>query len=88
MAAVAGMSRSAFAEAFKTTTGTTPAAYLTDWRLSVAATRLRHGQPQKLVAADLGFSTASALSRAFKQRYGQAPREWRQANAAELAIGS
>lgn len=76
MAAVAGMSRSAFAEAFKSVTGTTPATYLTDWRLTVASTLLRAGQPQKLVAAELGFSSASSLSRAFRQRFGAAPREW------------
>jgi AraC-like DNA-binding protein len=76
MAAVAGMSRSAFAESFKAVTGTTPAAYVTDWRLTVASTLLRGGQPQKLVAAELGFSTASSLSRAFKQRFGVAPRQW------------
>ena len=76
MAAVAGMSRSAFAESFKSVTGTTPSAYLTDWRLTVASTLLRAGQPQKLVAAELGFSTASSLSRAFKQRFGAAPRAW------------
>ncbi len=76
MAAVAGMSRSAFAEIFKTVTGTTPSAYLTDWRLTLASTLLRAGQPQKLVAAELGFSTASSLSRAFKQRFATSPREW------------
>ena len=76
MAAAAGMSRSAFAEAFKAVTGTTPSAYRTDWRLTVASTRLRAGQPQKLVAAELGFSSASSLSRAFKQRFGTGPREW------------
>jgi AraC-like DNA-binding protein len=76
MAAVAGMSRSAFAQTFKAVTGATPAAYLTDWRLTVASTRLRAGHPQKLVAADLGFSTASSLSRAFRQRYGASPRSW------------
>jgi AraC-like DNA-binding protein len=81
MAGIAGMSRSAFAEAFKTVTGTTPAAYLTDWRLTVASTLLRAGQPQKLVAAELGFSSASSLSRAFRQRFGSAPREWLAAQA-------
>jgi|GEM_PF-25376 len=76
MAAQAGMSRSAFAEAFRSAMGLTPSAYLTDWRLTVATSLLRAGQPQKQVAADLGFSTASSLSRAFKQRFGVSPREW------------
>jgi len=76
MAAVAGMSRSAFADAFKAVTGTTPAAYLTDWRLTVASSLLRAGRPQKLIAAELGFASASSLSRAFKQRFGTGPRAW------------
>lgn len=76
MAHEAGMSRSAFAEAFRAATGFTPAAYLTDWRLTLASAALRAGQPQKLVAADLGFSNGSSLSRAFKQRFGRSPRAW------------
>ncbi|WP_300454359.1 AraC family transcriptional regulator [Accumulibacter sp.] len=81
MAAAAGMSRSAFAETFKTVTGTTPSAYLTDWRLTLASTLLRAGRSQKLAAAELGFSSASSLSRAFRQRFGAAPREWLAAQA-------
>ncbi|MGC4028030.1 MAG: AraC family transcriptional regulator [Steroidobacteraceae bacterium] len=77
MAAVAGMSRSAFAESFKTATGTTPAAYLTDWRLTLATSMLRAGEPVKLIAAELGFASTSSLSRAFRQRLGASPREWR-----------
>lgn len=76
MASVAGMSRSAFSEVFKAVTGSTPSAYLTDWRLTVASSLLRRGHPQKLVAAELGFATASSLSRAFKQQYAVSPREW------------
>lgn len=76
MAATAGMSRSAFAQAFKEATGTTPAAYLTDWRLSLAATMVRAGQPVKRVATELGFAGASSLSKASRQRLGTSPREW------------
>lgn len=76
MAQEAGMSRSAFAEAFRAATGFTPAAYLTDWRLTLASAALRAGRSQKLVAAELGFSNGSSLSRAFKQRYGSSPRAW------------
>jgi AraC-like DNA-binding protein len=80
MAATAGMSRSAFADAFKTTIGTTPAAYLTDWRLSLATTMLRAGRSLKLIAAELGFASSASLSKAFKQRLGASPREWVDAN--------
>lgn len=76
MASVAGMSRSAFAAAFRTATGTTPASYLTDWRLTLAASMIRAGAPVKLAAAELGFSGAASLSKAFRQRMGVSPREW------------
>jgi len=80
MAAIAGMSRSAFAAAFKEATGTTPAAYLTDWRLSLAASMMRSGRPVKLIADELGFASASSLSKAFRQRMGASPRDWLVAN--------
>ncbi len=76
MAEIAGMSRSAFAAAFKAATGATPAAYLADWRLSLAASMMRGGRPVKQVAAELGYASASSLSKAFRQRMGASPREW------------
>lgn len=76
MAATAGMSRSAFAQAFREAIGTTPAAYLTDWRLTLAASMVRAGRPVKLVAGELGFASASSLSKAFRQRLGVSPRDW------------
>jgi len=81
MAAIAGMSRSAFAAAFKAATGTTPAAYLADWRMSLAVSLMRSGQPVKRVAAELGFASAASLSKAFRQRMGASPREWLGAHA-------
>jgi len=76
MAASAGMSRSAFAAAFKAATGTTPAAYSLDWKLNVATSLLRAGRSVKQVALDLGFADAPSLSRAFRRRTGSSPREW------------
>lgn len=76
MAAEAGMSRSTFAASFKEATGTTPAQYLSDWRLTLATSQIRTGQSVKLIAADLGYASASSLSKAFKQRFGTSPREW------------
>lgn len=90
MASIAGMSRSAFAAAFKASTGTTPAAYLLDWKLSVAGSLLRSGRSVKQVALDLGFADAPTLSRAFRRRTGSSPREWLaargEADAAGLAV--
>jgi len=76
MAREAGMSRSAFAAHFKTVVGTTPADYLADWRMSLAKSRLRRGDAVKLVADELGYANASALSRVFAQRVGTSPRAW------------
>jgi AraC-like DNA-binding protein len=76
MASIAGMSRSAFAAAFKTATGTTPAAYLTDWRLSLAVSMLRAGRPVKQIAVELGFAGPASFSKVFKQRMGVSSREW------------
>lgn len=77
LAAQAGMSRSAFAATFKHTVGTTPAAYVLDWRLGLAATRLREGRAVKQVAHELGFARAGALSKGFRRRYGVSPVGWR-----------
>ncbi|MBB5214988.1 AraC-like DNA-binding protein [Parapusillimonas granuli] len=76
MAAIAGMSRSAFAATFKTATGTTPASYLTDWRLTLATSMMRTRRPVKMIAAELGFAGTASLSKAFRQRMGVSPREW------------
>ncbi|WP_313455106.1 AraC family transcriptional regulator [Stenotrophomonas sp.] len=76
MAEHAGMSRSAFAAAFKSATGATPAAYALDWKLNVATSLLRAGRPVKQVALELGFADAPTFSRAFRRRNGSSPREW------------
>jgi AraC-like DNA-binding protein len=76
MAACAGMSRTAFADAFRAVVGQTPADYLSGWRIALAQSRLREGRPVKTLAEELGYANPSALSRAFAAKVGLAPRDW------------
>lgn len=81
MAKVAGMSRSAFAAAFKQRVGRTPAEYLTQWRVAIAQSLLRDGASIKTVSTELGYHNPSSLSRAFTQAVGVSPRAWLHAQA-------
>jgi AraC-like DNA-binding protein len=76
MADCAGMSRSAFAVHFKQGVGDTPAEYLAQWRLAIAQAELQAGKPIKQIADELGYGSASALSRLFAQKMGCSPRDW------------
>lgn len=77
LAARAGMSRSAFAGRFRERVGCTPLAYLQRWRIGLAQRALERGRALKLVAAEVGYGSEAALSRAFKACLGMTPREWR-----------
>lgn len=72
----ANMSRARFANRFREVVGTTPGAYLSEWRLSVAQALLRQGKPVQYVADVVGYGSASALSRTFRAHTGLSPREW------------
>ena len=76
LAGIAGMSRARFAVNFRETVGTTPLAYLTDWRISIAKNLLRMGRPLKTIASAVGYQSQSVLSRAFLQRVGHTPKDW------------
>ncbi len=72
-----GLSRTSFALRFKATVGLSPMAYLTGWRMRLAAARLaRPGQPVSAIAASLGYESDSAFSAAFKRAMGCSPREY------------
>ncbi len=85
LARVCGMSRSAFANGFRETVGTTPGAYLQRWRVGLAQKALLQGKSLKLIAQDVGYGSEAALSRAFKAQSGKSPREWRTATVVSMA---
>lgn len=76
LASEAGMSRARFAARFHEVTGSTPADYLTGWRISCAQKLLRSGRAVKQVSAEAGYGSSSALTRAFVRKVGMPPSEW------------
>lgn len=76
MAALAGMSRARFAVRFREITGETPADYLASWRVMTAQRLLKRGLQLKHVAYDVGYGSASALTRAFVRKLGCSSTEW------------
>lgn len=77
LASLAHMSRARFASHFRRVVGNTPMAHLGDWRLVVARSLLRRGRSVQAVADEVGYGSASALSRAFVAQLGVSPRAWR-----------
>jgi AraC-like DNA-binding protein len=77
-----GLSRSAVADRFLRFIGVPPMHYLANWRMQVAAQRLRHTSASLAqVAETVGYDSEAAFSRAFKKVFGAAPATWRRANS-------
>jgi AraC-like DNA-binding protein len=72
-----GLSRSALAENFSALVGLAPIQYLTRWRMQLAAGRLGDGASVGEAAADVGYGSEAAFSRAFKKLVGVPPASWR-----------
>jgi len=74
LAAAVGSSRAAFARRFTELVGEPPIAFLTGWRLALAADLLRSSKATiAAVAKQVGYATPFALSSAFKRAYGVSP---------------
>ena len=70
----AAMSRSTFAARFTERVGQPAMTYLTRWRMNIAHTRLSEGGASvSQVAADLGYSSEAAFTRAFTRVTGGTP---------------
>jgi AraC-like DNA-binding protein len=78
-----GISRSTLAERFAQMIGHPPMQYLARWRMQLAARKLADSTAKIAgVAADCGYESEAAFSRAFKKLVGLSPAEWRTRHAA------
>jgi len=70
------LSRSSFAARFASVLGMPPMTYVLEWRMTLAQEMLGAGESVTRTAAELGYATPAAFSRAFSQRLGASPRAW------------
>jgi AraC-like DNA-binding protein len=78
LAREAGLSRSVLAERFTDLVGMPPMHYLAKWRMQIASGLLRSGNAHiASIAADIGYASEAAFSRAFKKMIGAPPSVWR-----------
>jgi len=89
LATLSNLSRSAFADRFQRVVGQAPLAYLSAWRLDRAAELLRHGRsPVSEICYRVGYTSEAAFSRAFKNRYGRPPLQWRRFDPGKCNVAS
>ena len=73
-----GVSRAALARRFNELVGEPPMAFLTEWRIALAADLLLEpGATIGSVAAEVGYGSPFALSTAFKRLRGVSPKQYR-----------
>lgn len=73
-----GLARATFARRFTTLVGRTPIAYLTWWRMTLAARQLRDtDEPLAAIARNIGYANGFAFAHAFKNEFGCPPGKFR-----------
>ncbi len=86
LARATAMSRTSFAERFRAVAGMPPLTYLSRWRMLLAQRALRDSDARiGSLAAELGYSSESAFSTAFKREVGQSPLRYRHRVREELS---
>ncbi|WP_019632135.1 AraC family transcriptional regulator [Actinomadura atramentaria] len=87
LAAAAGVSRATLARRFTALVGRPPMAYLTWWRLTLAAALLRDTtETLAAVAHRVGYATPYALSHAFVRQFRTTPGRYRDAGSSALMV--
>ncbi len=77
LASVGAMSRSVFAERFRTVVGRSPASYVTAVRMQAAKRMLGAGRSVSDISRSLGYASDEGFSRAFRRETGMTPSHWR-----------
>jgi AraC-like DNA-binding protein len=78
LARASAMSRTSFAERFRSVAGVPPLTYLNRWRMLLAQRALRDGDTRVgPLAVELGYASESAFSNAFKREVGVSPLRYR-----------
>lgn len=84
-----GVSRATLSRRFSAVVGQTPGAYLTGWRMDLAALRLRDTDDAlEDVARSVGYASVYAFSRAFGRARSQPPGRYRVASRTRAKNGS
>ena len=87
LAHAAGMSRTAFAQLFKEKVGRPPMVYLTHWRMTLAAKRLKEPKESvSSVAHAVGYKSESAFSAAFRRTRGSSPRKYIRDKSVDVSL--
>jgi AraC-like DNA-binding protein len=72
-----GVSRAPFARRFREAVGEPPLAYVTRWRMTLAAEMLEKGERVARAAQEVGYENEFAFAKAFKRLRGIAPGQFR-----------
>lgn len=86
LASIGAMSRSVFAERFRRTFGSSPAAHVTAVRMERAKELLDAGTPVAELSHLLGYASDGGFSRAFRRHTGVAPSAWRTGRGSSVTV--